>query len=182
MKRLYTGSGDDGYTGVLGKGRVPKYDPRIEAVGAIDEASSALGLGRALGKSSLTNPLLIEIQRDLYLLMAEVAALPEQAMQFRTIGPDKVTWLEERTNELSSQIELPEEFIIPGDSPGAAALSIARTIVRRAERQVARLFHDSQIENPDLIRYLNRLSSLCFILELIETKDSGKTTPTLSKE
>ena len=76
-----------------------------------------------------------------------------------------MTWLESQIDTLTTQIEIPEDFILPGDSPAGAALALARTIVRRAERHVARLVHENGVENQELLRYLNRLSSLCFVLE-----------------
>ena len=125
-------------------------------------------------------PILLEAQRDLYKLMAEVAATPENAEKFHFIDAARVTWLEEQTDALSKLVEMPKEFILPGDSLAGAALSLARTIIRRAERRVVELFDAHEIINPDLQRYLNRLSSLCFVLELLENKAAGHQT-TLAK-
>jgi cob(I)alamin adenosyltransferase len=182
MPTFYTKTGDDGYTGLLGEGRVPKEDPRLEAVGTLDEASAALGLARASCLDPRSAPLLLQAQRDLYGLMTEVAATPENASRFRSIDAEKVTWLEQQTDLLSSQVEMPKEFILPGDSPASAALALARTIVRRAERRVAQLLHAGELENLHLLRYLNRLSSLCFAFELVENQAAGNTKPTLAKE
>jgi len=181
MPKFYTETGDDGYTGLLGEGRVPKYDDRTEALGALDEASASLGMARATCQAPGMSELLIALQRDLYDLMAEVGATPENAARFRKIDAARVGWLETRTDALGDQVVLPREFILPGDTPGGAALSLARTVVRRAERRVARLLHNQQIENPQLLRYLNRLSSLCFVLELCENQSHGRATPTLAK-
>ena len=181
MTRFYTRTGDDGYTGLLGEGRVPKYDPRPEAVGAVDEATAALGIARAASQDPHSEPLLLTVQRDLYHLMAEIAATPENAARFRIIDAARVSWLETQTDIISAEVELPGEFILPGDSQAGAALALARTIVRRAERRVARLLHNDEIQNQDLLRYLNRLSSLCFVLELLENKIQGKSSPTLAK-
>jgi cob(I)alamin adenosyltransferase len=182
MTRFYTRTGDDGYTGLLGEGRVPKYHPQPEAVGEVDEASAALGIARATCQMAEIGPLLLEVQRDLYHLMAELAARPENAARFRQITGERVSWLEEKTDNLSQQVKLPKEFIIPGDTPGGAALALARTIVRRAERRVAEVLHKELVENGELLRYLNRLSSLCFVLELAENQHAGKHHPTLAKE
>jgi cob(I)alamin adenosyltransferase len=182
MPTFYTKTGDDGYTGLLGEGRVPKEDPRIEAVGTLDEATAALGLARASCQDPRSAPILLQVQRDLYGLMAEVASAPENAPRFRSIDAEKITWLEQQTDIISRQVELPKEFILPGDSPASAALALARTVVRRAERRVAQLLHTGELENPDLLRYLNRLSSLCFALELVENQAAGKAKPTLAKE
>jgi cob(I)alamin adenosyltransferase len=182
MPNFYTKTGDDGCSGLLGEGRVPKFDPRLEAVGTLDEATAALGLARASCLDSHTAPLLLQVQRDLYGLMAEVAATPENASRFRSITAEKVIWLEQNTDGLSSQVELPKDFILPGDSLAGAALALARTVVRRAERRVVQLVHAGELKNLDLLRYLNRLSSLCFALELVENQAAGKAKPTLAKE
>ena len=173
---FYTAKGDDGTTGLLGEGRVPKYHVRMEAVGALDEASAAIGLARAQCSAPQTAPILLEAQRDLYKLMAEVAATPENAQRFHFINEERVDWLGKQADELSTVVEMPKEFILPGDTLGGATLSMARAIVRRAERCVVNLFADEVVVNPDLQRYLNRLSSLCFVLELLENQYAGKKT------
>lgn len=182
MTRFYTKKGDDGYTSLLGRGRVPKYDRRIETVGAIDEANAAIALARILSKAPQTSAILIEVQHDLYQLMAEVAATPEDAAKFRKITVDKVAWLESHTDDLSARVTIPEEFIISGDSIAGAAIDLARTIVRRAERHIAHLLHLKKLENPELLHYMNRLSSLLFVLELVENQTAGIIYPTLAKK
>jgi len=172
---FYTRKGDDGTTGLLGQGRVAKYHARIEALGALDESSATLGSARALALDPRCAPLLLESQRDLYRIMAEVAAAPENAGQFH-FEAGRVTWLEEQTDTLSRTIEMPGEFILPGDSQPGAALSLARAVVRRAERRVVELFDSAEIKNPALQKYLNRLSSLLFVLELIENRAAGRST------
>jgi cob(I)alamin adenosyltransferase len=178
---FYTSKGDDGTTGLLGEGRVPKFHDRMEALGALDEASAALGLARAQCTALQTPPILLEAQRDLYKLMAEVAATPENAERFHFIDESRIKWIEDQTDELSKVVDMPKEFILPGDTLGGAALSMARAIVRRAERRVVVLFHDEEIINPHLQSYLNRLSSLCFVLELLENQNVGRKT-SLAKE
>jgi cob(I)alamin adenosyltransferase len=181
MTRLYTGKGDDGYTGLLGEGRIPKYHPITEAVGALDEATAALGMARSVCLAPDIPALIMSIQRDLYGLMAEVSATPENANRFRVIDDRRTLWLEEQIDTLSKVVTIPNDFVLPGDSQGGATFSLARTIVRRAERRVSELLHAGVIENSELIKYLNRLSSLCFVLELLENQTSGKTQPTLAK-
>ncbi|MBI3739698.1 MAG: cob(I)yrinic acid a,c-diamide adenosyltransferase [Chloroflexi bacterium] len=177
---FYTRKGDDGTTGLLGEGRVAKYDARIEALGTLDESTAALGVARASARDARSAPLLLEAQRDLYRLMAEVASTPENATQFH-FDAKRVNWVEEQIESLSKTIEMPKEFILPGDSAAGAALSLARAIVRRAERRVVELFDNEHIVNPVLQKYLNRLSSLLFVLELIENKSAGRET-TKAKE
>ena len=182
MTKFYTRSGDDGYTSRLGEGRLPKDDDLFEALGALDEASAALGFARATCHAPQTQALILAIQRDLYHLMAELSATGDNAARFRQIEAARVSWLEQQTDDLSAAVTLPNEFILPGDSPGGAAMAMARTAVRRAERRVAGLFHAGEVNNAELLRYLNRLSSLCFVLELIENQAAGSAHPTLAKE
>ncbi len=180
--QLYTRTGDDGYTGLLGEGRVAKYMPQPDAYGTVDEANAAIGIARAGAQSAITRQLLLTTQRDLYRLMAELAATQQTAAQFRGIDEARVTWLEQQTNEITSEVVLPREFVVPGDTLPGAYLDLARTIVRRAERVVVHLLHDGIIENLQLVRYLNRLSSLLFVLSLYENALAGASQATLAKE
>jgi cob(I)alamin adenosyltransferase len=182
MSQFYTRTGDNGFTGVLGEGRIPKNHPRLEAIGTVDEASAGLGLARATCQASETGEILLSVQRDLYLLMAELSATPETVNKFRNIGVERIGWLEEQIEKVGESVRAPKEFILPGDSLSAAALALARTIVRRAERRIAGLILDGEIENEALLRYLNRLSSLCFALELLEIKAAGAQSATLAKQ
>ena len=135
MSPFYTRSGDDGTTGLLGEGRLPKYHPRLEALGVLDEASAALGLARSICLAPHSVPLLLEVQRDLYVLMTEVAAPPGNAGRFQRLEPERVKWLESQVETTAALVPIPTEFILPGDSQAGAALDLARTIVRRAERR-----------------------------------------------
>lgn len=173
MNKFYTSAGDDGYTGLLGEGRVPKYHLRIEAVGTIDEVTAALGLARSSCRMDKSKRILVEVQKDLYHMMAEVSATVENAQKFRMIDNVRVQWIELMADEIGKDIKLPEGFILPGDSPSGAALALSRTIVRRAERKIAHMLHEDQLRNAEILRYLNRLSSLCFLLELYENKAWG---------
>ena len=153
---------------------IPHVSP--ERALLVTAASAALGLARAHCRAEHTGPVILQMQRDLYKVMAEVAATPENAERFRAIDAARVSWLEEQTDALSQKVKMPNEFIVPGDTPGEAALSLARAIVRRAERRVVVLFDEGEITNTHLQRYLNRLSSLCFVLELLENQSAGKST------
>ncbi len=173
----FTRKGDDGTTGWLGSGRISKHDARIEALGALDESSAALGLARAAARDPRSAPITLEAQRDLYRLMAEIAAPPENAGGFR-FDSARVAWLEQQIETLGRSLSMPGEFIVPGDSPAGAAFSLARTVVRRAERRIVELADKKQVRNPAIQEYLNRLSSLLFVLELVENHAAGKdTTP-----
>jgi len=181
MPEFFTGEGDDGTTGLLGEGRIPKHHPRAEAIGSIDEAAACLGLARALlGDPSLA-ALVQMIQRHLYQVMAEVAAPGETAARFRAIGRDQVRWAETQIEALSQEIETPAGFLVGGDTPAGGALDLARTVVRRAERRLALLVAQGEVENRELLRYLNRLSSLCFVLILVSYRRGG-VTPSMARE
>jgi cob(I)alamin adenosyltransferase len=182
MKKFYTRTGDDGFTSLLGDTRVPKYHLRTEAVGTLDEASAALGTARAFCQAEQSAGLLTAVQRDLYHMMAEVAATIENAARFRTIDENRILWLEAQTDAISALVNMPNEFIVPGDTQAGGLLSLARTIVRRAERIIAELVHMGEVENVALMGYLNRLSTFCFVLELLENQAAGKIKPTLAKE
>jgi cob(I)alamin adenosyltransferase len=181
MSKFYTRGGDEGWTGRLGEGRVAKQADLIELLGTIDEASAALGLARSIVLSGTSQEILLEAQRDLYHVMAEVSATPENAARFRRIDSARVGWLEAKTDQISAAVALPNEFIVPGDTQAGAALALARTIVRRAERRLAGAVSQGEIENQDLLPYLNRLSSLCFVLELLENQVAGASQVTLAK-
>ena len=175
MASFYTGGGDQGETGFLGKGRISKSSLRIEAVGTVDEVTAALGLARSIAASEKTSAILIQVQKQLYGLMTELAASPENAETFTRISESEIAWLEEQVGEIEKLVTLPREFILPGETPASGALSLARTITRRAERRVVSLFDAGEISNKELIAYLNRLSSLLFILEVYESSQSGET-------
>jgi cob(I)alamin adenosyltransferase len=181
MSNYFSGQGDDGYTSLLGSDKVPKYDLRPETYGALDEASAALGLGRALAQSPRTVEIVTSVQRDLYRIMAEVAALPQDADKIKHFDEDRLVWIESEVNTIGDQVEMPAGFVIFGDSRSGAAIDLARTVVRRAERLVARMVHEGLIQNPIILPYINRVSSLCFILALWENKHSGVDHPTLAK-
>jgi len=182
MNKIYTRNGDDGFTGLLGGGRIPKYDLRPEVLGTLDEASAVLGIARSTCKSDQLIPLVLEVQKDLYHMMAEISATGDNAEKFRVIDQYKVNWIEERIDELSQRISLPNEFILPGDTVNGAFFSLSRTVIRRAERLVARLVHDEKLSNKEILRYLNRLSSLCFLFEIVENHAGGKSDMSLAKE
>jgi cob(I)alamin adenosyltransferase len=174
MAKITTGTGDTGYTGLLGDQRVPKYDPRPDTFGTVDEATSALGVARALSQDPKVKDIIYHLQQDLYLLMAELATLPEnyEKLGYR-ITNEHVKRLEQVEESLKNEVEIPNKFIIPGDTVDGAALDLARTIIRRAERMAVKLLHDGIISNGEVVRYLNRLSDLVFILaRYVEVKSS----------
>ncbi len=178
---FYTKKGDDGTTGLLGNQRLKKYDLRMETLGCLDELSAALGLCRAFVCSVEIQEIILKTQKQIYQVMGEVASEKEIAEKFRSINQENVTWIEKTIENISQKASIPSEFIVPGDTKGGAFLALARTIVRRAERRLAELVDHNDIENQDLLKFLNRLSSLLFILELYENFIAGKGDQTLVK-
>lgn len=171
---LYTGSGDEGYTSLLGVERVAKHSLRPEAYGTVDEASAFMGLARAEADASdRTKTLLLDSQRDLWVLMGELASAPGIELP-RRISATEVARLEKETTQLGQEFPPLNQFIIPGDTRVSALLDVARTVIRRAERQVSRLSHQGDLQNPEVMRYLNRLSSLLFALARYEEHRLGK--------
>jgi cob(I)alamin adenosyltransferase len=172
--RLFTGKGDNGTTDLLGA-RVAKNDPRIGLIGVLDETTSFIGLGRAHAKSEQTKEWLEEFQRDLYKIMAELAFTDELRPDSFVIHHDRVERLEELTDTITAQLDLPPQFILPGDTVPGAELDVARAVVRRAEREAVNLLETDVIHNPEIVGYLNRLSSFLFAAARFEDHEAGVT-------
>ncbi|HET7180654.1 MAG TPA: cob(I)yrinic acid a,c-diamide adenosyltransferase [Candidatus Limnocylindrales bacterium] len=187
-----TTKGDDGTTGLLyGGARIGKDDPRTEAYGTIDEAIAALGIARAnlgvkgrhgtlpAGLGGLA-PLILRFQRELFVVGAELATTPEAWDRLQDgvtrVSEPMVRGVEATLVELERHIEMPKEFVVPGETPTSAALELARTILRRAERRAVGLSRDGLVPGPHLIPYLNRLADLVWVLaraaERAESRDS----------
>lgn len=171
--KLYTGKGDQGSTDLLGA-RVEKDDPRIDLLGTLDETTSAIGFARSLAEREDTNLSAVETQRDLYKIMAELAFTDELRPAAFTFETGRVEWLETETDRLSGLIQLPPHFVVPGDTVSGAAFDVARTIARRAERMAVALHHHGQVQNVEILRYLNRLSSLLFMMARAEDAVEGQ--------
>ncbi len=173
MSPFFTAKGDSGETSFLGEGAISKSSTRIEAVGSVDEATAAIGLARSLSENENTRSILLTVQKQLYLLMSELSASPEVADRFDVIHIEHLDWMEAQISQLEDLVNLPRVFIIPGGSPASGALALARTIVRRAERRAVALLETNGIDKQLLVAYLNRLSSLLFVLEVFENGVSG---------
>ncbi|MEE9570178.1 MAG: cob(I)yrinic acid a,c-diamide adenosyltransferase [Gammaproteobacteria bacterium] len=168
LTKIYTRSGDAGLTGLANGERVPKSDARIEAFGTVDETNSAIGL--VLSGTGLPAPIsdsLSRIQDELFDVGAELA-LPGHT----AIGPEYVLRLENELDELNSTLPPLKEFILPGGSPAAAACHMARATCRRAERR-AWTFSEAAEVNPELLKYLNRLSDLLFVIARVLAREDG---------
>jgi cob(I)alamin adenosyltransferase len=168
--KIYTRKGDDGSTGLLYGGRVGKDSPGPDAYGAVDEAVSALGLARAEAeRGSELDELLIRLQRELFVVGAELATAPDRRNKLtpgvsRTTD-EMVTALEPIIDDVTERFEAPKEFVLPGENRVTAALDLARTIVRRAERASVTATTDGWLEaGSQVVPYLNRLADLCWTL------------------
>ena len=159
-------------------GRVSKTDPRTEAYGAIDEAISALGVARALVGDRERHAIILRIQSELFTIGAELATdaveYPKLQEHFMTVTPDFTGRVEAEIAELERNVPLPDAFVIPGGTREAAALDVARTVVRRAERRIVALHQAGQLHNPEVLRYVNRLSDLVFMLARAEEGSAVK--------
>jgi cob(I)alamin adenosyltransferase len=168
MPRIYTQTGDDGTTGLLYGGRVSKADTATEAYGTTDEAVAALGLARSMCEDETMRGDLLTLQRELFVVGADLATNPKERGKLKPevslVITAMVERLERRIDDLVAVRPLPEVFIVPGANPGSAALDMARGVVRRAERRVVELEGTGREVNPEIRRYLNRLSDLIFVL------------------
>ena len=167
------GGGDDGTTGLLGGGRAPKDDLRIEAYGTVDEASSAIGLAKALTADDRVRDVAERLQRDLYRMGAELATNPSAAGRFGRTSEADVRALDALLVELEAEVTMPQGFILPGVTPASGALDLARTVVRRAERRCVTLHREGGLESEHACRYLNRLSLVLFVLGRYEESRAG---------
>src|SRR5262245_40435126 len=162
--KLYTKTGDDGTTGLFGGGRVKKASLRVEAYGTVDEANAAIGIARATKLEPFTDDVLAQVQVDLFTLGAELACVPgkEPKLSMKLLDMADAERLEKAIDAAEEGLPPLKSFVLPGGSAQAAALHLARTICRRAERCVLAI--DDATPRSDIIIYLNRLSDLLFVL------------------
>jgi cob(I)alamin adenosyltransferase len=174
--KIYTRSGDEGNTGLFGGGRVLKDDPRVEAYGDVDELNAVIGAARAVEVMPRIDEVLVTIQRDLFSIGALLATPDrdkmEQHLTKARIDDDRIRQLEHAIDECDRELEPLKSFIIPGGSEKAAALHVARTVCRRAERRVIHLQRDVEIP-PLVVIYLNRLSDVLFTLARLANHRAG---------
>ena len=174
---IVTKTGDEGETSLMYGRRLPKNNPRSEAYGTVDELTSVLGLARASYADKFISEQILAVQKDLISVMGELSTLPEDRQRYAKDGFQGVdAKMVDRIGAVIVDLEkdeslYPKDWVIPGSNPVSAALDLARTICRRAERQVCAL----QDPNPEILRYLNRLSDFCWILaRVVEKKAKGK--------
>jgi cob(I)alamin adenosyltransferase len=168
-RRVYTRTGDDGTTALLYGGRVAKDSTGPAAYGAVDEAVSALGLARAeVERGSELDDLLIRLQRELFVVGAELATAPDNRRKLSPgvsrVTAEMVTALEPVIDDVTTRFESPQEFVLPGENRVAAALDLARTVVRRAERESVAAHAAGWLDDSEVVAYLNRLADLVYTL------------------
>ena len=177
--KIYTKTGDGGETGLFGGARIPKDSVRVATYGEVDELNAALGLARALDPPEFADALLQRIQRDLFTIGAQLATPdPDQVPKALSrsgaaIGESDIAALEHAIDAHEARLEPLKNFVLPGGTPKAATLHLARTVCRRAERAVVALSRREQI-SPAILRYLNRLSDLLFVLARAANAHAGR--------
>ena len=179
--KIYTKTGDEGETSLFGGGRVRKDHPRTSAYGDVDELNSAIGLVRATEPSDLFDDTLQAIQRDLFSIGGQLATpRPEKVakkMEKAVLPPERAAALERVMDDAEGELTPLQAFVLPGGTPKAAALHLARTVCRRAERSVVTLAGEDEVP-PEILVYLNRLSDLLFTLARLANHRAG--TPDLT--
>lgn len=178
--RIYTRGGDSGQTGLIGGARVPKDHLRVEAYGAIDELNSQLGLVRTRLKADDLLAVIQTIQNRLFDLGAELAAPPEKRGAIPPVTAEHIRALEHLIDAYEEALPPLREFILPGGTEAAAMFHVARTVARRAERHIVRLARGETV-NPELLRYMNRLSDLLFVLARTANHRAGRSDITWQK-
>lgn len=174
--KIYTKTGDAGMTGLFGGGRVPKDDARVDAYGDVDELNAVIGAARATGPMPRVDEVLVAVQRDLFAIGAllatpDVAKMHDHLAKAR-IDEARIAELERAIDACDSELEPLKAFIIPGGTPKAAELHVARTVCRRAERKVVHLQHSDELPGLVIV-YLNRLSDLLFSLARVANRRAG---------
>jgi cob(I)alamin adenosyltransferase len=175
--KIYTRTGDDGGTALFGGGRVRKHDARVGAYGDVDELNSVLGWALTRTADATTRQRLERVQHDLFAIGAELATPPAAENRVRPDVPvlplERVATMEAWIDEADEELPALRAFILPGGTEGAAALHVARTVCRRAERSVVKLAEDQPVDT-DIMTYLNRLSDLLFTLARLENRRAGR--------
>lgn len=172
--KIYTRQGDSGETGLLGGERVSKDSPRVEVCGAVDELNAVLGLARAEPLSEELDHLLERLQHELFRLGAELAATNSIAEHLGMVQPQHIEALEQEIDRRERSLEELRQFILPGGTRAAAALHLARTVCRRAERRLVSAVQHGETIAPLILVYLNRLGDLLFVLARSANAQAGQ--------
>jgi ATP:cob(I)alamin adenosyltransferase len=169
--KIYTKTGDSGETGLWGGQRVPKDSLRVAAYGTIDECNAAIGLARSYGLPEDLDSDLERIQNQLFVLGSDLAT-PGDKTRIERVGDEEIAFLEQTIDRMDAELPAMRQFILPGGSTAAAALHLARTVCRRAERECVTLQRSEEI-NPKVGIYLNRLSDLLFVAARLANQRAG---------
>ena len=176
--KIYTKKGDDGTTGLLYGGRVSKDDVRTNVYGTLDETVSALGVARAGGLTPRVEEIVIRVQREMFIVGAQLATSQDNQSKLQEgiskVTPEMALQAEREIDELLEEHPLPNEFILPGETMGSAGLDLARSTIRRAEREAVAMNRDGLVPDPEILRYLNRVSDLLFALARFHEAESGR--------
>lgn len=170
ITKVYTRTGDEGITSLVGGKRVRKDSSRVEAYGDIDELNALLGIVHAQANDKEIKKITLQIQNDLFIVGADLASPKE--IRVPRINQQRTKKLEKFIDEFLKELDPLKEFIIPSGSPGGQYLHLARTVSRRAERQIVNLSKEEDI-NKNILKYINRLSDLLFVMARIENKRSN---------
>ncbi len=178
LTRIYTRGGDKGQTSLGDGARVPKHDPRVAAYGTVDEANATIGLARLHTEGAL-DAMLGRVQNDLFDLGADLCRPSsdpgggERTRSALRVSAAQVARLEAEIDEVNAKLAALDSFLLPGGGPAAAALHLARTVSRRAEREITALA-EAETVNPEAVRYINRLSDLLFVLARHANDDGAR--------
>lgn len=167
ITKVYTKTGDEGLTSLIGGDRVSKASGKVDAYGDVDELNAVVGIARSFTEDPGIDDVLKAVQNDLFIIGAELASPPD--LEVPRISEDRILNLESTIDKYLLELEPLKEFILPGGSGGGAYLHFARTVARRAERKVVKLTEDEEVQRNVLV-YLNRLSDLLFVMARIENK------------
>ena len=173
MSDLEKWRGDLGLTDLIDKQDIPKFDLRIEVLGQLDEASSALGMVRASSNSEVIKSMILEIQRDLCWMMSDLASVSAETAEPSHTTTERVLYLQTEFHRRTAATPLGNTFVVPGDSQSSATLHLARSIVRRAERYVTLLEREVKLPSSNILPYLNRLSALLYVMARGEDEADG---------
>ena len=178
MPKIYTKKGDDGTTGLLYGGRVAKDDLRTAVYGTLDETVSALGVARAGGLVPEVEEIAVRLQREMFVVGAQLATDADNQSKLEQgiskISPSMTQTAEADIDRLLDEHPLRPEFILPGETMGSAGLDLARSTVRRAEREAVAMDRQGLVPDPEILRYLNRVSDLLFAMARFHEAESGK--------
>jgi cob(I)alamin adenosyltransferase len=175
--KIYTKRGDDGTTGLLYGGRVPKDDFRTRVYGTLDEAVSALGLARAAGLTERVEGIVLRVQQEMFVVGAQLATADQNQGKLEPgiskVTPEMTSTAEGDIDDLIGIHPVPREFVLPGATGGSAGLDLARAVVRRAEREAVAMDREGMVPDPEILRYLNRVSDLLYSLARFEEAERG---------